>query len=282
MLVSFSQNSSSGAVPSGPGPASSSSSPRNGCGTATDRRAGRRPAPAPRLPGVPGPGVAEPEVGSTCSTSASGPALVTCTVISRSSGRPWRSGPRRPSSGRRRTRPVSSSSYSGSSLPAPAVLRTQVLVRERALRVVVAPPVPGVARHGVEVPPVLLDVLAVVALAAGQPESALLEDRVAPVPQRQRQAQPLLDVAEPGQPVLAPPVGPGPGVVVRQVAPRLAVGAVVLPDRAPLPLAEVRTPQVPVAAWRRPLSSLPNLGPAPVQPPLHPPGPRPRSDGAKS
>jgi hypothetical protein len=59
------------------------------------------------------------------------------------------------------------------------------------------------------------DVLAVIALRPGQPEGALLEGRIASVPQRQAQAEPLLDVAEPGQPVLAPPVGPGPGLVVR-------------------------------------------------------------------
>ena len=129
----------------------------------------------------------------------------------------------------------------------------QVLIGVRALRVVVAPPVPGVAGHGVQVPPVLLDVLAVVALRAGQPERALLQDRIPPVPQRQPQAQPLLDVAEPGQAVLTPPVGLGPGVVVRQVIPRVAVGAVVLPDRAPLPLAHVRSPPVPLAALAQPV-----------------------------
>jgi hypothetical protein len=74
----------------------------------------------------------------------------------------------------------------------------QVLIGERLLRVVVPPPVPRVAGQGVQVPPVLFDVLAVVALRAGEPERALLQDRVAPVPQRQAQAQPLVDVAEPG------------------------------------------------------------------------------------
>src|SRR5215468_4991150 len=91
----------------------------------------------------------------------------------------------------------------------------------------VAPAVPRMAGHGVEIPPILLDVLAVVSLRARQPEGALLQDRVAPVPQRQPQAQALLDVAEPGQAVLA--------------------RAVVLADRAPLALAHIRPPQVPVA-----------------------------------
>ena len=148
-------------------------------------------------------------------------------------------------------------------VPAPGGVDVdQVLVRERALRVVVAPPVPGVAGDRVQVPPVLLDVLAVVALRAGQPERPLLDDRVPPVPQRQPQAQPLLDVAEPGQPVLPPPVGPGPRLIMRQVIPRVAVRAVVLPDRAPLPLADIRPPPVPLPGLAQPVLQPPE--------PVHP------------
>ena len=91
-------------------------------------------------------------------------------------------------------------------LAAPAVLLAQVLVGEGALGVVVAPAVPGVAREGVEVPPILLYVLAVVGLGPGQAVGTLLQDRVTAVPQRQAEAQPLLDVAETGQAVLAPAV----------------------------------------------------------------------------
>ena len=133
-------------------------------------------------------------------------------------------------------------------VPAPVGVGVdQVLVGERALRVVVTPPVPRMARQRVQVPPVLLDVLAMIALRPGQPERALFEDRIPPVPQRQPQAQPLLDVTESGQAVLAPPVGPRPGLVVRQIVPRVAVRAVVLPHRAPLALAYVRPPPVPFA-----------------------------------
>ena len=132
----------------------------------------------------------------------------------------------------------------------------QVLIRKRALRIVVAPPVPGMTGDGVQVPPVLLHVLAVVALRASEPERPLLQDRVAPVPQRQGQAQPLLDVAEPGQPVLAPPVGTRPGVIMRQVVPCLTIRAVVLTHRPPLPLADVRPPLVPVAGLPEPVLQL--------------------------
>src|SRR5690606_31501359 len=91
----------------------------------------------------------------------------------------------------------------------------------------------------------LLGVLAVVALGAGQPEDPLLEDRVAAVPQRQREAERLPVVAHPGQPVLVPPVRPGAGLVKREVVPGRAMLAVVLPDRPPGPLGQVRTPLPP-------------------------------------
>ncbi len=43
----------------------------------------------------------------------------------------------------------------------------------------------------VQVEVVLLDVLSVVPLTVGQAEQALLEDRVLPVPEREREAEPL-------------------------------------------------------------------------------------------
>jgi hypothetical protein len=71
-------------------------------------------------------------------------------------------------------------------------------------------------RRGVQVPPVLLDVLAVVALVTGEAEGTLLEDRVAAVPERERQAQQLVLVADAAEPVLAPAVRPRSRVVVRK------------------------------------------------------------------
>ena len=95
------------------------------------------------------------------------------------------------------------------------------------------------AGRGVEEVVQLLDVLAVVAFGVGQAEQPLLEDRVSAVPQRHREAEPLLVIGEAAEAVLAPAVGPAPGVVVRQVIPCRAFLTVVLPDRAPLPLREV-------------------------------------------
>ena len=169
----------------------------------------------------------------------------------------------------------------GIELAPAAVLRAQFLVRKCRLRIVVAPRVPGVAGDAVEVPPVLLDVLAVVPLCAGQPEQALLEDRVPPVPQREPQTEPLLDVAESGESVLSPPVGPGPGVVVREVRPGLAVGAVVLANGAPLPLADVGPPEVPVVRLAQPVLQLPERShPVPLSPHRRPPSDHPGTANA--
>jgi hypothetical protein len=65
-------------------------------------------------------------------------------------------------------------------LASAAILGDEIVVGEPVLRVVVAPAVPGVARECIEVPPVLLGVLAVVPLVAGEAEDAFLQDRVAP------------------------------------------------------------------------------------------------------
>ena len=91
------------------------------------------------------------------------------------------------------------------------------------------------------------------------------------------EAQALLDVAEAGHAVLAPAVGAGAGVVVGEVGPRLAVGAVVLADGAPLALAEVRAPQVPVAGLPQAVLELAEpLDPRPLSA-RHRPTPRRRN-----
>jgi hypothetical protein len=65
----------------------------------------------------------------------------------------------------------------------------------------------GMRRCAVEIEVVLLDVLAVVALAVGETEEALLQNRIATVPQCDREAKPLVVIAEPRQAVLAPAIG---------------------------------------------------------------------------
>src|SRR6516225_6640869 len=95
----------------------------------------------------------------------------------------------------------------------------------------------GVGRGAVEVEIIFLDVLAVIALAIGQPEQPLLEDRVLSVPQGKRKAQPLVVIADAGEAVLTPVIGARTGLIVGEIVPRIAVLAVILADRAPLALA---------------------------------------------
>src|SRR5690349_14383517 len=102
------------------------------------------------------------------------------------------------------------------------VLLDQIGVRERPLRILVEPLHPRVRRRGVERPPVLLHVLAVVPLGVREAEEPLLEDRVSLVPQRDGEAEVLPAVADAAEAVLPPPVGTGTGVVVGEVVPRRA------------------------------------------------------------
>ncbi len=135
--------------------------------------------------------------GSTCSRRALRAAVVHGDRASaRRRARPSRTRRTRRSSGRRRTTPVSSSSNSGRAVPRRRFSSTRSRVRELALRILVEHLQVRVRRRRVEVVVELLHVLAVVALAVGEPEQPLLEDRVAAVPERERQAEALLVVGE--------------------------------------------------------------------------------------
>src|SRR5581483_9457768 len=119
-------------------------------------------------------------------------------------------------------------------------------VREFGLRVFVEALHVGVRRGRVEVEVILLAVLTVIALAAGQAEEAFFQDRVAPVPEGEREADALVVIGDSGDAVLAPAVSLRARVVVRQVIPRRAVRAVILAHRAPRAFAQVRPPALPV------------------------------------
>src|ERR1035438_9421444 len=91
VLVSFSQNNAAGPVPSGPGPAISSSGPRNGWSAVTEVAPVHAVAPAAAKAGRAAPSsqdhvLRNQAVGSTCRVAGSGPALVTVMAINRSSG----------------------------------------------------------------------------------------------------------------------------------------------------------------------------------------------------
>src|SRR6516165_6763472 len=101
-------------------------------------------------------------------------------------------------------------------------------------------------RRGVEIEVIFLDILSMVALVAGQAEGALLQDWIDAVPQRERQAEALLAVADAAHAVLVPAIGARAGLVVVEIFPGSPAGAVILAHRSPGALGEVRTPQAPV------------------------------------
>jgi hypothetical protein len=103
----------------------------------------------------------------------------------------------------------------------------------------------------VQLKEILLDVLPVVALGVRQAEEALLQNRILAVPQRQGEAEPLFVVADARQAVPSPAVGPGARLIVGEVAPGIAVLALVLAHRAPLPFAHIRLPFLPGHAFLR-------------------------------
>ena len=84
-----------------------------------------------------------------------------------------------------------------------------------------------------------------VSLAVGQPEQALFEDRVLPVPERQGEAEMLRLVADAPEAVFSPAIGSGAGLVMAEVIPGIAVVAVILAYPAPLALAQLRAPFLP-------------------------------------
>ena len=99
-----------------------------------------------------------------------------------------------------------------------------------------------VARRRVEIEVVLLHVFAAVALWAGQSESALFEEGVAAVPQREGEAQALLLVADAAEAVFAPAIGARARLIMREVAPCIAVRTVILAHGSPGAFGQIGAP----------------------------------------
>jgi hypothetical protein len=78
-----------------------------------------------------------------------------------------------------------------------------------------------------------------------QSKQPLLQDRIFPVPQTEREAEQHLLVAPAGDAVLAADVRARPGLIVGHVVPGFDVAVDVLAHAAPLPLAEVGSPLLP-------------------------------------
>ena len=144
---------------------------------------------------------------------------------------------------------MSSSSYSGSRRRGGRWVDDTV-VRVRLVRVLVQELQVRVRRGGVEVEVVLLAVLAVVPSAFAEAEHPLLKDRVLPFQSAGQGHRRWRSSRTPPMPS-SPPVRTAPGLVVCEVGPRVAVQAVVLPDRTPLPFAQVRPPALATACRSR-------------------------------
>src|SRR5207302_6032113 len=119
-------------------------------------------------------------------------------------------------------------------LTAAPVLHDEPRVRKLGLRVLVERFAVRKRRRGVEVIIELLDVLAVIAFGPAEAKQALFQDRIDAVPQRRREAQPALAIADAEQAVLAPAIRAAARVIVRDVVPALAGLRVILAHRAPL------------------------------------------------
>ncbi len=122
----------------------------------------------------------------------------------------------------------------------------EFLIGKLRLWVLVEPAHEAVRGRVVEVVEVILDVLAVITLRIREPERALLEDVVLPVPKRRSETQAAVAIADAEQSVLAPTVNTRAGVVVWEIAPCIAIGRVILADSAPLAVAKKGTPMFPV------------------------------------
>src|SRR5208283_72247 len=96
--------------------------------------------------------------------------------------------------------------------------------------------------RAIEVEVVFFNVFAVVGFAVRQAEHAFLEDGVFTIPQGYAEAQQLLIIADASKTVLTPVIRTGSGLVMSEVVPGITILAVVLADRAPLPLAKVGSP----------------------------------------
>ena len=174
--------------------------------------------------------------------------------------RPWRTRPGRRSSDRSRRRRCRAARTPAACLPRPRFSSTSSSYGNAALRILVEQPHEGVRRRAVQVAVELLARPRRGCPPAGQAEEALLENRVAAVPQRQREADALVPVRDAREAVLVPAVGARSGVVVREVVPGGAAGAVVLAHRAPGPLAQVRSPALPVLLLEPRLLEPPGFG----------------------
>ena len=88
--------------------------------------------------------------------------------------------------------------------------------------------------------------LSVIALISGQPKKPLFDKGIFSVPKCPSHAKDLAMVANATDSFFTPAVGFAACIVMGYIFPSSTVGAVVLADRTPLPVGEVRPPLLPM------------------------------------
>src|SRR5277367_2310184 len=127
-----------------------------------------------------------------------------------------------------------------------AVFNQQLLVRKFPLRIFVQIFQIRTGWRRIEVVVILFYILAVIPFPIAQTEKALFEDRIFLIPHGERKTDVLMAIAETGNSIFAPAIGPGAGVIVREIIPGIAIRAVIFADGPPLAFGEVRSPTLPV------------------------------------
>mmetsp|Transcript_37938 Transcript_37938/g.61471 ORF Transcript_37938/g.61471 Transcript_37938/m.61471 type:complete len:262 (+) Transcript_37938:2430-3215(+) len=115
-----------------------------------------------------------------------------------------------------------------------SILFCQPRIRELALRVLVQELHIRMGWSRVEIPIVLLHILAVVTLVVGKAKQAFLEDGVLSIPQSNAEANESVSITEPRETILSPAIRLRARLVVTKAAPCLSPRRVVLSNRSPL------------------------------------------------
>ena len=134
-------------------------------------------------------------------------------------------------------------------VPAPLPVHPyQRFVGKGGLGILVQHPVVRMGRSGINVEVVFLHIFAVIALRVGQAEETLLENRIPVIPQAEREAEIDAVITESGNTIFAPAIHPRTSLLVAERVPGISIGTLIFSDRAPLALAEIRTPLPPADA----------------------------------
>src|ERR1700692_4821639 len=101
-------------------------------------------------------------------------------------------------------------------------------------------------RRGIEVVIIILDVLTVIAFGPSEAEQALLQDRIAAIPEGESKTKPLVIVTDTGDAILGPAIGARASMIMREVIPSGPIRAVIFTRISPGTFGEVGSPTSPV------------------------------------